>query len=111
MPIQTDPSRDLLFGLLALQNGLILTQVGGSRRLPKLEKSLSEERDKRGSLLTWNFAPHPRRPSPLRYCRRRPIVEVGPAVVGQALEIGPDQGLLRRCSHHPALAMIELAGQ
>jgi hypothetical protein len=110
MPIQTDPSRNLLFGLLALQNGLILTQVGRSRRTPKLEKSLSEERVKRGSLLTWKFAARPRRLNPLRYSRRRPIVEVGPAIVGQALEIGPDQGLLRRRSH-PALAMIELAGQ
>ncbi len=52
----------------------------------------------------------PRRPNPLLDCRRRPIGQLGRSVVGQALEIGPDQGVLGRrwC---PALAAIDLRGQ
>jgi hypothetical protein len=51
----------------------------------------------------------PRRPNPLLDCRRRSIVDVGRSVVGQALEIGPDQGFVGRW-HAPALAAIELRG-
>jgi hypothetical protein len=49
-------------------------------------------------------------PSPLLYGRRRSIVDVSGAVVGQALEIGPDQGFVGRWEAS-AFAVIELPGQ
>ncbi len=55
-------------------------------------------------------APGPRRPNPLLNCRRRAIIEVGRAVVGQALEIGPDQGFVGWWGAS-VLAVIELRGQ
>src|SRR5262249_53002007 len=42
--------------------------------------------------------------------RRRSIVDVGRSVVGQALEIGPDQGFVGRWQA-PAVAVIELRGE
>jgi len=41
--------------------------------------------------------------------RRRSVVDVGQSVIGQALEIGPDQGFVGRWQA-PSLAAIELRG-
>jgi len=46
----------------------------------------------------------------IRDGRRRFIAEFGRTVVGQALEIGPDQGVFRR-REGAALAVIALTGQ
>ena len=62
------------------------------------------------ALGTSSAAAGPRRPNPLLDDRRRSIVDVGRSVVGQALEIGPDQGFVGRWQA-PALAAIELRGQ
>src|SRR5437660_228630 len=63
-----------------------------------------------GSRMEQSLRPSVCRVVVFRDRRGRSIVEIGRAVVGQALEIAPDQSFVRSWTS-PALATIQLSGQ